>query len=64
VLLTTKETAEQLGVGLTRVHQLIREGRLPARRLGRDWFIQEKDLALVKDRKPGRPPLASKKKKT
>ena len=54
-LLTTKEVAERLGVTPKRVNQLISEGRLPARRIGRDYFIQERDLRLVKDRKVGRP---------
>lgn len=34
---------------------MIRAKRLPAKQLGRDYFIEEADLALVKDRKPGRP---------
>jgi hypothetical protein len=37
---------------------MIREERLPAQRWGRDWFIAESDLALVADRKPGRPKKA------
>lgn len=55
-LLTTKESAERLGVTVARVHQLINEGRLPAEKMGRDYFIKEDDLKLVEDRKPGRPP--------
>ena len=54
-LLTTTEVAERLGVHVTRVHQLIKEERLPAQRLGRDWFLEANDLTLVADRKPGRP---------
>ena len=57
-LLTTKEVAERLGVTVTRVQQLIGEGRLPAEKMGRDYFIQEADLKLVADRKRGRPPKA------
>lgn len=57
-LLTTKETAERLGVSVARIHQLISEGRLPAEKMGRDYFIKEDDLKLVEDRKPGRPPKA------
>lgn len=55
-LLTTKDVAERLGVSQTRVQQLILVGRLPAEKLGRDYFIKEVDLKLVADRKPGRPP--------
>ena len=54
-LLTTNEVAVRLGVTLPRVHALIRDGRLPAEKMGRDYFIKESDLALVADRKPGRP---------
>jgi excisionase family DNA binding protein len=54
-LLTTKQAAERLGVTVTRVQQLIAAGRLPAEKMGRDYFIKEDDLQLVADRKPGRP---------
>jgi excisionase family DNA binding protein len=54
-LLTTKEVAERLGVTVTRVQQLIAAGRLPAEKMGRDYFIKEDDLKFVEDRKPGRP---------
>jgi excisionase family DNA binding protein len=54
-MLTTKEAAERLGVSRPRVNQLISEGRLPAEKNGRDYFIKPADLAKVKDRKPGRP---------
>jgi excisionase family DNA binding protein len=57
-LLTTKEVAERLGVTVARVHALIKDARLPAEKLGRDYIIKEKDLKLVEDRKPGRPPKA------
>ena len=55
-LLTTREVAERLGVTVTRVQQLILAERLPAEKKGRDYFINEDDLKLVEDRKPGRPP--------
>jgi excisionase family DNA binding protein len=54
-LLTTKEAAARLGVTVTRVQQLIAAGRLPAEKMGRDYFIKEGDLKFVADRKPGRP---------
>ncbi len=54
-LLTTKETAEKLGVSIRRVQAMITDGSLPATKLGRDYIIKESDLELVKDRKPGRP---------
>ena len=61
-LLTTKDVSERLGVTVVRVHQLIQSERLPARKVGRDYMINEKDLELVKDRKPGRPRKTAKKK--
>jgi excisionase family DNA binding protein len=54
-LLTTKEAAAKLGVSVLRVQQLIWAERLPAEKMGRDYFIKEDDLKLVADRKPGRP---------
>ncbi|HUS09223.1 MAG TPA: helix-turn-helix domain-containing protein [Pyrinomonadaceae bacterium] len=59
-LLTTKDAAERLGVTVGRVHQLINDGRLPAEKAGRDYLINEKDLKLLEDRKPGRPKKPSK----
>jgi len=38
-----------------RVQQLIWAKRLPARRIGRDYVIDETDLQLIKERKNGRP---------
>jgi excisionase family DNA binding protein len=61
-LLTTKEVAERLGVTMKRVQAMIRDGRLPAQKMGRDNFIKEEDLRLVADRKPGRPPKPKDKK--
>ncbi|HYP00138.1 MAG TPA: helix-turn-helix domain-containing protein [Pyrinomonadaceae bacterium] len=57
-LLTTKQVAERLGVSIGRIHQLIKEERLPAEKIGRDYVIREDDLKLVEDRKVGRPPKA------
>jgi excisionase family DNA binding protein len=63
-LLTTKEVAERLGVTVPRVHTLIKEDRLPAEKMGRDYFIKEEDLKLVENRKTGRPPKPSNTEKT
>lgn len=57
--LTTKQVAERLGVTVQRVHGLIKAGRLPAEKMGRDYLIREEDLKLVQNRKPGRPRKAS-----
>lgn len=57
-MLTTREVAERLGVSQARVRALIQSGRLPSQQFGRDHLINESDLRLVEDRKPGRPPKA------
>lgn len=55
-ILSTAEAAERLGVSVRRVQQLVKAGRLPAGAFGGALMIQEKDLALVAERKTGRPP--------
>ena len=52
---TTHQAAQELGVTVRRVQQLIRAGRLPARKAGRDWLIIYGDLDKVRDRPAGRP---------
>jgi excisionase family DNA binding protein len=61
-LLSTTEAAERLGVTVPRVQSFIWEGRLPAFKVGRAYAIKESDLALVADRKPGRPPMTGEEK--
>jgi len=55
-MITTAEVAARLGVHRSRVNVLIKEGRLPARRFGKIYLVDERDLRLVANRKPGRPP--------
>jgi excisionase family DNA binding protein len=59
--MTVKQAADELGVSVPRVHQLIQEERLPAEKLGRDWIIESGDLEKVKDRPTGRPPKTASK---
>jgi excisionase family DNA binding protein len=54
-LISSAEAAMRLGVHITRVQMLIREGRLPAQKIGRTYVVDEADLKLVQIRKPGRP---------
>jgi len=54
-LISSAEAAKILGVHITRVQVLIRAGRLPAHKIGRTYVVDEADLKLVEDRKPGRP---------
>ena len=53
--LTTPQVAERLGVSIRRVQALIKAGRLPSKQFGREHLIREEDLALVAERKTGRP---------
>ncbi len=53
--MTVKQAADELGISVPRVHQLIQEQRLPAEKIGRDWIIESSDLEKVKDRPTGRP---------
>ena len=59
-LIGTAVAAKRLGVSQDRVRALIKAGRLPAKKLGRDYFMHPDDLALVKNRNPGRPRQQSK----
>lgn len=59
-LLTTKEAAKILEISQRRVQALVTVGRLPAVKMGGIYLIKEKDLKLVADRKPGRPPVKKK----
>ncbi len=55
-LISTKEASAKLNVSIRRVQALIASGKLPAKKIGRDFVILESDLELVKDRQTGRPP--------
>ncbi len=44
-----------MSVSVRRVQQLVKTGRLPAKVFSGSLMIEEKDLALVAERKPGRP---------
>lgn len=56
--LSTQQAGERLGIDASGVRRLILNGRLPSTKLGRDHLIRESDLALVAERKPGRPKKA------
>lgn len=58
--MSVAEAAEMLGVHAQRVHQRIRDGSLPAEKVGHQWVIRGDDLHRVKQQvRPGRP-LSSK----
>src|SRR5579872_4855024 len=53
--LNTHQAADALQVTHKQISALIRAGRLPASKLGRDWAIAVDDLELVRERPKGRP---------
>lgn len=56
-LLSTADAAEKLNVTAIRIRQLIKEGKLQAQKVGRDYAIEESALESVKTYgKAGRPP--------
>jgi excisionase family DNA binding protein len=58
-LLTADEAAAILGITPNRVCQLIRDGRLPAQRFGRQYSIRAADVERFKPRSTGRPKKSS-----
>jgi excisionase family DNA binding protein len=59
-LVSVAEAAALLGVHPQRVHQRIREGSLPAEKVGHQWAVQRDDLRRIMNHTgPGRP-LSSK----
>ena len=55
VQLTTEQVAQRLGVTPRRVRALITAGRLKAKKIGRDYLIDSRDLAKFTPLPPGRP---------
>ena len=53
-LLTVQEVARMLGCSQQYVRQLLREGRLPGQKVGRDWVIREGAVEGLQARR-GRP---------
>lgn len=55
-LVSVPDAAGKLGVSRMRVHQRIKDGSLPAQRVGHQWVIDEADLnAVAHNAGPGRP---------
>ena len=54
-LITVTLAAKELKITRARVQALIRDGRLPAEKIGNFYAIKRADLAKVRVRKPGRP---------
>lgn len=47
--LTTREAAAELGVTQRRIVQMIQEGKLKAKKKGRDYFIELSELEYYKE---------------
>lgn len=62
-MLSVSQAAEQLGVTPSRVRALIKHGRLPASKNGREWVLREEDVAarLFSNPQAGRPRVAQQK---
>lgn len=59
-LLTTSEAAKRLGLSLRAVQKMIEQGRLAAKKVGRDYLIRAEDLNNIKYKsKAGRPAKSS-----
>jgi excisionase family DNA binding protein len=55
-ILTIRQIAEELNISVQRVHQLIKEDRLKAEKIGRDWVVASAALTdNVRNRSIGRP---------
>src|SRR6478609_1388157 len=51
--LSLEETAEYLGMGKTNLYELVREGRIPGKKLGKKWIFEKSGLdAWIKASQP------------
>lgn len=53
MLLTVPQVAKRLGLSTARVRALCSQGRIMARKMGRDWIIEE--ARILPGRPAGRP---------
>ena len=58
VFLTTEEVLEYLQVNLRTVYRLIKAGKIPAVRVGRQWRFRKADIDLWLESQQTRPPVA------
>lgn len=59
-MISVSEAARELGISPARVRKMISDGVLPAKKVGRAWLLEEKDVArrLLDRPKAGRPTSA------
>jgi excisionase family DNA binding protein len=63
-LIGTAEVSKQLGLTMGRIRTMIASGIIKAEKVGRDWLVEESEVARLKatERKRGRPASRTKKK--
>lgn len=49
-MLTTMEMGKAVGLTYGRILQLIKDGDIEAKKIGRDWVIDEKYIEIIKNR--------------
>ncbi len=49
--LKLNQVAQELGRSLEQVRRYVREGKLPARKLGMQWFVTRRDLDIFRGAK-------------
>jgi excisionase family DNA binding protein len=59
VFLTTEEVLEYLQVNLRTVYRLIKAGKIPAVRVGRQWRFRKRDIDAWLDSQRSRVPAAA-----
>lgn len=52
---TVQQVAAELGISVRRVQAMIKDGRLPAEKFGKNWAIKQENVSKVVHRKVGRP---------
>lgn len=55
MIVGTSDAAKKLNLSPRRTRELIQAGRLPAKKLGREWYLDTKDIRRFRRRPPGRP---------
>lgn len=56
-LLNTQGVADLMGVTRQMVLKMIKSGKLPAEKFGREWMLQRRDVECLPARQRGRPAL-------
>ena len=46
IIYTAEETSKLLGIGMNKIYELLSNGEIPARRVGRKYLISKKGLEI------------------